>query len=179
MRHGQGTDWSVLAWRVAILVVFVVAWQGLTGIPEIASVPGLHWLDPFFISRPSQIAERFVYLTSPDNVRLTIWQMALSTVESTVLGFLVGVSTGFAAGVVLGRFDRLARVLDPYIVAFNSLPRIALVPLITMIFGFGLLAKCSSSSSTPRSRACAASTGTSSTPHAFSARASVRSCARW
>ena len=41
----------------------------------------------------------------------------------------------------LGRNDRLARVLEPYIVAFNSLPRIALVPLVTMIFGFGLLAK--------------------------------------
>jgi NitT/TauT family transport system permease protein len=53
----------------------------------------------------------------------------------------VGVSTGFAAGLVLGRRDRLARILEPYIVAFNSLPRIALVPLITMIFGFGLAAK--------------------------------------
>jgi NitT/TauT family transport system permease protein len=42
---------------------------------------------------------------------------------------------------VLGRHERLARVLEPYIIAFNSLPRIALVPLVTMIFGFGLLAK--------------------------------------
>lgn len=134
-------DRTVVAWRLAILVALVTAWQWLTGIPEIASVPGLHWLDPFFISRPSQIAERFVYLSSPENVRLTIWQMTLSTVESTVLGFLAGVSTGFAAGLLLGRAERLARILDPYVVAFNSLPRIALVPLITMIFGFGLVAK--------------------------------------
>jgi NitT/TauT family transport system permease protein len=134
-------DRSVIAWRCAILVTFLAAWQWLTGIPEISNVPGLHWLDPFFISRPSQIAERFIYLTSSENVRLTIWQMALSTVESTLLGFLVGVSTGFAAGLLLGRRERLARVLDPYVIAFNSLPRIALVPLITMIFGFGLLAK--------------------------------------
>src|SRR5690349_18035997 len=76
-----------------------------------------------------------------DQVRLSIWQMALSTVQSTLWGFLVGVSTGFVAGLVLGRNDRLARILEPYIIAFNSLPRIALVPLITMIFGFGLLAK--------------------------------------
>ena len=134
-------DWGVLAWRCAILVVFLGAWQVLTGIPEIATLPGLRWLDPFFISRPSQIAERFVYLTSPDNVRLTLWQMTWSTVQSTVLGFLVGVSTGFAAGLLLGRRERLARVFDPYVVAVNSLPRIALVPLITMMFGFGLLAK--------------------------------------
>ena len=86
------------------------------------------------------IAQRFLYLTS-DKVRLTIWQMALSTIQSTLWGFLVGISTGFVAGLVLGRSDRIARIFDPYIVAFNSLPRIALVPLITMIFGFGLLAK--------------------------------------
>ena len=72
---------------------------------------------------------------------LSIWQMALSTVQSTVWGFLVGISTGFVAGLVLGRNGRMARVFEPYIIAFNSLPRIALVPLITMIFGFGLLAK--------------------------------------
>jgi len=74
-------------------------------------------------------------------VRLTIWQMALSTIQSTLWGFVVGVTSGFAAGLLLGRNDRLARIFEPYIIAFNSLPRIALVPLITMIFGFGLLAK--------------------------------------
>jgi sulfonate transport system permease protein len=137
MRRG---DFTVIAWRVAILAAVLGAWQWLTGIKAVSRTPGLYWIDPFFISRPSLIAERFVYLTS-DKVRLTIWQMALSTVQSTVWGFLVGVSTGFVAGLVLGRNERLARVFEPYIIAFNSLPRIALVPLITMIFGFGLLAK--------------------------------------
>jgi sulfonate transport system permease protein len=70
-----------------------------------------------------------------------LWELLLSTLESTALGFAVGVSTGFVAGLVLGRNDRLALVLGPYIVAVNSLPRIALVPLVTMIFGFGLVAK--------------------------------------
>jgi NitT/TauT family transport system permease protein len=130
----------ILAWQVLILVAVLAAWQWLTDIKAVSKMPGLYWIDPFFISRPSAIAERFVYLMSP-KVRLGIWQMALSTVQSTIWGFLVGVSTGFVAGLVLGRSDRLARILEPYIVAFNSLPRIALVPLITMIFGFGLLAK--------------------------------------
>jgi NitT/TauT family transport system permease protein len=131
---------GVLAWQLAILVALVAAWEFLTGVKAIARTPGLYWVDPFFISRPSTIVQRFAYLMS-DQVRLSLWQMALSTVQSTVWGFLVGVSTGFLAGLVLGRNDRLARVFQPYIVAFNSLPRIALVPLITMIFGFGLAAK--------------------------------------
>jgi NitT/TauT family transport system permease protein len=131
---------AVLLWQIGILVSLLAAWQYLTGVKAISKTPGLYWIDPFFISRPSAIAERFAYLSS-SAVRLTIWQMALSTVESTLWGFLVGVSTGFAAGLLLGRNERLARILEPYIVAFNSLPRIALVPLVTMIFGFGLLAK--------------------------------------
>ncbi len=131
---------GVLFWRLAILVVLLAAWEWLTGIKAVSRTPGLYWIDPFFISRPSAIAARFVHLASGE-VRLSIWQMALSTVQSTLWGFLVGVSTGFVAGLVLGRNDRLARIFEPYIVAFNSLPRIALVPLITMIFGFGIAAK--------------------------------------
>jgi NitT/TauT family transport system permease protein len=131
---------AVLAWRLAILVAFLGAWEFLTGVKSVSKVPGLYWIDPFFISRPSAIVTRFLYLAS-DRVRLTIWAMALSTVQSTVWGFLVGVSSGFVAGLVMGRNQRLAHVFEPYIIAFNSLPRIALVPLITMIFGFGLLAK--------------------------------------
>ncbi|MBI2016179.1 MAG: ABC transporter permease [Candidatus Rokubacteria bacterium] len=130
----------VLAWRLAILVALVGAWEWLTAIKAVSKTPGLYWIDPFFVSRPSAIVRRFAYLAS-DQVRLSIWAMALSTVQSTLWGFLVGVSTGFAAGLALGRNDRLARIFEPYIIAFNSLPRIALVPLITMIFGFGLLAK--------------------------------------
>lgn len=130
----------ILAWRLAILVVLLGSWEWLTGIKAVSKTPGLYWIDPFFISRPSAIVARFAYLAS-DDVRLTIWQMAMSTVQSTLWGFLVGVSTGFVAGLVLGRNDRLAKIFEPYIVAFNSLPRIALVPLITMIFGFGLVAK--------------------------------------
>ncbi len=130
----------ILAWQLGILVVLLGAWEWLTGVKAVSRTPGLYWVDPFFISRPSAILKRFVYLAS-DQVRLSIWQMALSTVQSTLWGFVVGVSTGFVAGLVLGRNDRLARIFEPYIVAFNSLPRIALVPLITMMFGFGLAAK--------------------------------------
>ena len=134
---GRGT---IVAWRLAILVALLGSWEWLTGIKEVSRTPGLYWIDPFFVSRPSEILKRFVFLAS-DEVRLTIWQMALSTIQSTLWGFVVGVSSGFAAGLLLGRNDRLARIFEPYIIAFNSLPRIALVPLITMIFGFGLLAK--------------------------------------
>ncbi|OGL27440.1 MAG: hypothetical protein A3G97_07500 [Candidatus Rokubacteria bacterium RIFCSPLOWO2_12_FULL_69_21] len=138
--RGMNEQLKINLWRFGILIAGVGAWEWLTGIKAVSKIPGLYFIDPFFISRPSKIVERFFYLNS-DKVRLTLWQMLLSTVESTFIGFFVGVSTGFVAGLVLGRNDRLARIFEPYIIAFNSLPRIALVPLVTMIFGFGLLAK--------------------------------------
>ncbi len=128
-------------WRGAILVVTLGLWEELTapGISKSVSRV-IRFIDPFFISRPSAIWTRFWQLNSPE-ARVPLWQLLLSTLESTFLGFAVGVATGFAAGLVLGRNDRLAAILSPYIVAVNSLPRVALVPLVTMIFGFGLAAK--------------------------------------
>src|SRR4030095_16432306 len=97
---GYGSVW---AWRVGILVVFLVAWEYLTGIKAISKMPGLYWMAPFFISRPSAIAHRFVFLMS-DQVRLPLWRMALSTVQSTLWGFMVGITSGFVAGLLqIGR----------------------------------------------------------------------------
>src|SRR5207244_9497543 len=93
-------------WRALIFVAIVGGWEWLTGIKAISRTPGLYWIDPFFISRPSLIAKRFAYLLS-DRVRLSLWQMTLSTVQSTLWGFVVGVWTGFVAGLVLGRNDWL------------------------------------------------------------------------
>jgi len=131
----------ILAWRVGLLALALGLWEGLTHPAVTKSVSRVvYFVDPFFISRPSAIWARFWHLNS-SAVRVPLWQLLLSTLESTFLGFAVGVATGFAAGLVLGRNARLAAVLHPYIVAFNSLPRVALVPLVTMVFGFGLLAK--------------------------------------
>ena len=51
-------------------------------------------------------------------MHVTRWQLLLSTIESTLLGFAVGVGSGFVEGLGLGRNARRAAVLRPYIVAF-------------------------------------------------------------
>ncbi len=131
----------IRGWRLGILFAALGLWEGLTHPAITKSVSrAVYFIDPFFISRPSAVWARFWHLNS-SAVRVPLWELLLSTLESTFLGFAAGVATGFAAGLILGRNDRLAAILSPYIVALNSLPRIALVPLVTMIFGFGLLAK--------------------------------------
>jgi NitT/TauT family transport system permease protein len=54
---------------------------------------------------------------------------------------LLGWRVGFGLGVVLSRRDFLARVLDPFVVAANGIPRVALAPLFIIWFGIGELSK--------------------------------------
>ena len=131
--------------RLALVLAVLAVWQFVPQIPGITRWAPI--FDPFFISAPGRIAAKFWELmtTTGDqgavlksgNLFVQLW----ATLRATVLGFAVGVSTGFLAGLVLSQMKGLADVLHPYLVAVNALPRIALVPLIIMIFGTGLGAK--------------------------------------
>ena len=66
-----------------------------------------------------------------------LWIATYFTLKNTLWGFLTGVSSGFALGLLLGRSDRLSEIFYPYIIAFNSIPRIALAPIIILAFGIG------------------------------------------
>jgi len=63
------------------------------------------------------------------------------TLKNTFWGFATGVGTGVLAGLLLGRSAFVARIFEPYIIAFNSIPRIALVPIIILMFGLGDMSK--------------------------------------
>ena len=70
-----------------------------------------------------------------------IWMATGGDAQEHVLGFSRRHLSGIAVGLILGRSDFLSRVFEPYIVAFNSIPRIALVPLIILMFGLGDISK--------------------------------------
>ncbi len=143
----------ILFWQLAILALLLVVWQwgfewSKALLPR-AYVPKI--LDPYFVAKPSLIWQSFLRLGcfsdpagfvaclgSTDN---NLWIATIVTLKNTWWGFLFGSATGIAAGLILGRSDFLARVFNPYIVAFNSIPRIALVPLVILIFGLGDLSK--------------------------------------
>ncbi|WP_375458932.1 ABC transporter permease [uncultured Enterovirga sp.] len=128
---------SILAGQIALLAVFLGAWQVLTGIDWFRKNT---FLDPFFISRPSLIAQKLYDWTLGKQAGF-LWPHLASTVGATLLGLAVAVVTGYVAGLTLSQNRALAALFNPFIVALNSLPRIAMVPLITMIFGLGLASK--------------------------------------
>jgi NitT/TauT family transport system permease protein len=147
---------SVWFWRVALLLIFLAFWQWGFGLH--AHVPWLvpAFIDPYFISRPSDVLNKLTSMAclSDEAGRTLIGHAGaigaciretennlvaatLATLKNTFWGFALGVSTGFVVGLILGRSPFWARVFDPYIVGFNSIPRVALVPLIVLIFGLG------------------------------------------
>jgi NitT/TauT family transport system permease protein len=150
----------VVAWQLAILLAGLAVWQWGYDLRHHAAwlVPPL--LDPYFVSRPSDIWARFLLMgcladadgrwlvADADAFRAclafnenNLWIGVLVTLKNTILGFLVGVSTGFLAGLALGRSDWLSEIFQPYIVAVNSIPRVALVPIIILGFGLGDMSK--------------------------------------
>lgn len=136
MKHHR---WSILFWQLTILATILLIWEYATQVPWIAR--HIIILDPFFVSTPSRIYERFFELSDPAMMEVTLFERVFTTMYTTILGFIVGVSTGFLAGLFLGWNRYFAAVLEPFIIALNSMPRIALVPLVVIMFGFGLLPK--------------------------------------
>jgi NitT/TauT family transport system permease protein len=147
---------STLAWQALICIVVLSVWQW--GYQFHARLPWLvpDLLDPYFISRPSEIFEQFLKLsclTSKLGVfngwsngefakcmartENNLWVATGVTLQNTFFGFITGVTSGFAAGLILGRSDRLSAIFQPFITAVNSIPRIALAPIIVLAFGIG------------------------------------------
>ncbi len=118
----------VFAWQVSLALAIAAAWQLLVG---------LRVIDPFFVSRPSDIALRVGSWVATG----MLWRHLAVTLEEALLGLLVGAALGIAAGFVLGRSPFVARVLDPFVTMLNAVPRVVLAPLFLLWFGLGIWSK--------------------------------------
>jgi NitT/TauT family transport system permease protein len=94
-------------------------------------------IDPFWVSSPSKV---FLYLYEVFADGSIFGHLAITLYE-TFTGFFIGSIFGIGLGFLLGRREVLAEVLDPYVVAFNGIPRIALAPLFIIWFGIGPTSK--------------------------------------
>jgi NitT/TauT family transport system permease protein len=69
------------------------------------------------------------------------WLHSLITLSEIMLGYLAGCTFGLALGVVISQTPGLDAVLRPYVVAFQSVPKVAVAPIIVLWLGFGLPSK--------------------------------------
>jgi NitT/TauT family transport system permease protein len=90
-----------------------------------------------YVSKPTDIARRLYELFATGE----IWPSLEVTGEELALSYVIGVVSGLLLGYALGRAPRLARIVEPYLMAFYGIPKIALAPLFIIWFGIGIWSK--------------------------------------
>jgi NitT/TauT family transport system permease protein len=124
------------------------AWVGRLAHAVFALLPGLAFLlfwqwasgrliKELYVSKPTAIAVRLYELFSSGEIYPHLW----TTGQELVFGYVIGVAGGVLGGYALGRSPRLARIFEPYLMAFYGVPKIALAPLFIIWFGIGIGSK--------------------------------------
>lgn len=127
MRHKRKIKHRVIMVQTALLVLFFAFWE-LAGRSK--------WIDVLLFSYPTKI---FVNIWD-DMITGELWGHIGVTVGETAVGFLLGTLLGTALAVLIWWSPFLNRVLDPYMVVFNSMPKVALGPIFIVMFGAGFTA---------------------------------------
>ena len=110
--------------RVLILVLIFGLWE---------LCAQLKVIDPFITSSPSRVIKTIGSLYKNGTL---FYHMGITLAE-TLIGFIIAVVLGYSVAVLLWASDTARKVLEPYIVVLNSLPKIALGPLIIIWIGTG------------------------------------------
>lgn len=124
LKENQKRKYSILISQLTIFILGLILW-------EIAA--HFHWIDSFLTSNPSQIWRLFLEYTKDGNL---FYHVGISVFE-TVVGFLAGTFLGILVAIGLWWSDFWAKVLAPYLVVLNSLPKTALAPIIIIWVGTG------------------------------------------
>ena len=110
--------------RLLIVIVFILGWEILANIGVI---------DSFIASSPSRIWDTFINLSSTNLME----HVGVTGLE-TIIGFTLGTALGLIIAIILWWSKFLSNVLEPFLVVLNSLPKVALGPVIIIWVGAGM-----------------------------------------
>lgn len=103
----------------------------LIGLWEVAAQLG--WIEQQFFPAPSSTVARGFEMLESGRLQADIW----TTTYRVLMGFAIGSSIGFLAGVLMGSSRLLRRALEPMLSALYTVPKLAVLPIFLTIFGFG------------------------------------------
>src|SRR6476469_5623095 len=126
--HKDWPTWALVTVQVGILVGALSLW-------EIVARAG--WIDAFFWSQPSAIANTMGLFFATGEA----WTDISFTFRSTIFGFLLGTAAGSLLGLSFWWSRNYAAIVQPYVICLESIPKLALAPLIILVFGIGLTSK--------------------------------------
>lgn len=111
-----------------LTALFLAIWKGYVEIFDVT---------PFILPPPEAVLFGVIHLLQEEDIFTHIGV----TLLETLLGFFFACVIGIGLGVVLGKVPWLERTMNPFVVATQVIPKIALVPLFIVWFGFGLTSK--------------------------------------
>jgi NitT/TauT family transport system permease protein len=126
--HKDWPFWLILAVQIGILAAVIALWQ---------AAADFGWIDGFFWSKPSAIYATMIKFFTEGEA----WTDIGFTFRSTIIGFALGTTFGSLLGLSFWWSRNYAAVVQPYIICFESLPKLALAPLVILVFGMGLASK--------------------------------------
>ena len=112
----------IMTARVLIIVAFFSLW-------ELAAT--MRWLDPFIFSQPSRVFAAFINMLRDGSIFIHVGV----TLGETIIGFTLSTAGGLLISALLWWNAFLRKVLEPYLVVLNSLPKTALAPVIIVLIG--------------------------------------------
>ena len=129
---------SLRLWQLALFASVMLVWYVATS-PTL--LPPLYFDDPhkaaFFFGEPVKVLERVWDWFSSGAIYPHLWV----TLVETVLAFVVGTVLGLGIGLWLALSPTASTLLDPYIKALNSMPRVILAPIFGVWFGLDIASK--------------------------------------
>lgn len=115
---------EILATQISIVIALIAIWEILAQIGKI---------DSFIASQPSRILKTFLNLSSNN-----LLEHLMITCTETIIGFLLGTLLGGIIAIILWWSPFISKVSEPFLVVLNSLPKIALGPVIIIWVGAGM-----------------------------------------
>ena len=115
---------EILITQIIIVVAFIALWELMANLGKI---------DSFITSQPSRILKTFANLSSNN-----LLEHLRITCTETIVGFLLGTVLGVGVAIVLWWFPFMSKVSEPFLVVLNSLPKVALGPIIIIWVGAGM-----------------------------------------
>jgi NitT/TauT family transport system permease protein len=120
--------WSVVAGRLALAGGAIALWELLAR---------FHIINPFLWSMPSLIAVEFARTLRDGSLATD----ASFTFTATILGFIIGTVSGSLIGLSFWWSSWYAKVMEPFLIVFEGLPKLALAPIVVLALGLGLASK--------------------------------------
>ena len=113
---------SILVIQILLVIQFFIVWEILANNNVINS---------FVFSKPSKIFNTIINLAIENN----LFNHIFVTLEEVLISFSLGIILGFIIAIILYEIPLLALIVDPFLTMINSLPKVALGPLIIIVAG--------------------------------------------